>query len=162
MMRLRTVCRLAWLVPALSVAACAGHGDRRVTNLDQRMQVLLAPDIAAGRVGLEPLPDGSRVTLPQQSLFPVGRAELGDNGRFLLASVIQGLIDPGILHIEIAEAPGTPVGLQTAQAQAVSQFFVDYGLGPSLQPAAPPQDLPPGAAAMPPPGVVITVNVVPG
>jgi hypothetical protein len=148
------------LCPMLFVVACASSGNRSVANLGQRMQILLGPDIAAGRVELDPLPDGARVTLPQQSLFPIGRSELDDNGRFLLASVIQGLLDPGILRIEIADAPGTPVGLQTAQARAVAQYFEDYGLGPTLQPAVAPQDLPPGSTGTPPPGLTITVNII--
>jgi hypothetical protein len=109
---------------------------------------------------LEQLPDGARVTLPQQSLFPIGRAELDDKGRFILASVIQGLLDPGILRIEVADPPGTPVGLQTDQARAVTQYFEDYGLGRALQPSAPSQDLPLGSVGTAPPGLTITVSVV--
>jgi hypothetical protein len=148
--------------PLLAVAACASPGDERVSHLGQRLQVQLAPDIAAGRAGLEQLPDGARVTLPQQALFPVGRAELDDKGRFILASVIEGLLDPGILRIEVAEVPGTPIGLQTAQAQAVRQYFVDYGLGPALQPPAPRQDASAGPVAAAPPGLTITVSVQSG
>ncbi len=159
MMCFQTGRRAALFCPLLFVVACSS-GNNSAANLGQRMQVLLAPDIAAGRAGLEQLPDGARVTLPQQSLFPIGRSQLDDKGRFILASVIQGLLDPGILRIDIAESPGTPVGLQTAQAQAVTQYFVDYGLGPSLQPSAPQQDVPPGSVGTPPPGLIITVSII--
>jgi hypothetical protein len=159
MMGFQTGCRIALFLPMLFVVACTS-GNNSAANLGERMQVLMAPDIAAGRAGLEQLPDGARVTLPQQSLFPVGRSELDDKGRFILASVIQGLLDPGILRIDIAASPGTPVGLQTAQARAVTDYFVDYGLGPALQPSAPQQDLPPGTVGTAPPGLTITVSVV--
>jgi hypothetical protein len=151
---------VALFFPMLLVVACTSSGNNSATNLGQRMQVLMASDIAAGRAGLEQLPDGARVTLPQQSLFPVGRAELDDKGRFILASVIQGLLDPGILRIDLAESPGTPVGLQAAQVRAVTQYFVDYGLGPTLQPSGPPQDLPPGSVSTAPAGLTITVSII--
>jgi hypothetical protein len=64
------------------------------------------------------------------------------------------------LRIDIANSPGTPVGLQTAQARAVTQFFADYGLGPALQPSVAPQELPPGSAGAAPPGVTITVSII--
>jgi hypothetical protein len=159
MMRFFAVRRVAMFCPLLVVVACAS-GNRSVSDLHQRMQLLLAPDIAAGRAGLERLPDGARVTLPQQALFPTGRSELDDKGRFVLASVIQGLLDPGILRIDIALAPGTPVGLQTAQARAVTQYFVDYGLGSSLEPAAPQPESPPGSVGEGVPGLTITVNII--
>jgi hypothetical protein len=160
MMRFQTGRLVALFGQVLFVVACTSSGNNSVAHLGQRMQVLLAPDIAAGRAGLDQLPDGALVTLPQQSLFPIGRAELDDKGRFILASVIQGLLDPGILRIQIADAAGTPVGLQTAQARAVTEFFVDYGLGPALQPSVAPQDLPPGSVGAAPPGVIITVSVI--
>ena len=76
MMRFQAGRLVALFVPMLFVVACTSSGNNSVANLGQRMQVLLAPDIAAGRVGLEQLPDGARVTLPEQSLFPTwpGRA----------------------------------------------------------------------------------------
>ena len=148
MMRFQTGRLVALFGPLLFVVACTS-GNNSAANLGQRMQVLLAPDIAAGRVGLEQLPDGARVTLPEQSLFPTGRGELDDKGRFILASVIQGLLDPGILRIDVAEsAPDRLLVCKQRRLSAVRQYFVDYGLGPSLQPAAP-RDVPPGSVGTP-------------
>jgi hypothetical protein len=155
MMRFQTGRLVALFFPMLFVVACTS-GNNSVTNLGQRMQVLLAPDIAAGRVGLEQLPDGARVTLPEQSLFPPGRGELDDRGRFLLASVIQGLLDPGILRIDVAEPAPSPAYLQGPRAGAVRQFFVDYGLGSTLQPAAVPQ----GSVDTAPQDLTISVSIV--
>jgi len=155
MMRLQAGRLVALFFPMLFVVACTS-GNNSVANLGQRMQVLLAPDIAAGRVGLEQLPDGARVTIPEQSLFPPGRGELDDRGRFLLASVIQGLLDPGILRVDVAEPAPSPAYLQAPRAGAVRQFFVDYGLGPTLQPAAVPQ----GSVDTAPQELTISVSVV--
>jgi hypothetical protein len=155
MMRFQTGRLVASFFPILFVAACTS-GNNSVANLGQRMQVLLAPDIAAGRVGLEQLPDGARVTIPEQSLFPPGRGELDDRGRFLLASVIQGLLDPGILRVDVAEPAPSPAYLQGPRAGAVRQFFVDYGLGSTLQPAAVPQ----GSVDAAPQDLTISVSIV--
>ena len=155
MMRFQTGRLVALLGPVLFVVACTS-GNSSVANLGQRMQVLLAPDIAAGRVRLEQLPDGARVTLPEQSLFPPGRGELDDRGRFLLASVIQGLLDPGILRIDVAEPAPSPAYLRGPRVLAVRQFFVDYGLGPTLQPAAVQQ----GSGDTAPQDLTISVSIV--
>jgi hypothetical protein len=157
MMRFQTGRLVALLGLVLFVVACTS-GNNSVANLGQRMQVLLAPDIAAGRVGLEQLPDGARVTIPEQSLFPPGRSELDDRGRFLLASVIQGLLDPGILRVDVAEPAPSPAYLQGPRAGAVRQFFVDYGLGPTLQPAAVTQ----GSVDAAPQDLTIAVSIVSG
>jgi len=157
MMRFQAERRVALLGPLFLVAACS-CGNKSVANLDERLQLRLAPDIAAGRAVLEPLPDGARVTFAGQSLFAPGRAQLDDSGRFILASFIQGLLDPGILHIQIAEPPASPVYVQGARSQAVTEYFVDYGLGPSLQPATAPV----GSADNPPQNLAITVSIIPG
>jgi flagellar motor protein MotB len=156
MMRFQVRHFVALFFPPLFLVACTSSGNNSATNLVLRMQVLLAPDLAAGRAGLDQLPDGARVTLPEQSLFPPGRAELDDRGRFLLASVIQGLLDPGILRIDVAEPAPSPAYLQGPRASAVRQYFVDYGLGPTLQPAA----VPPASVDTAPQNVMITVNII--
>jgi hypothetical protein len=155
MVRFQAGRRVALFFPMLFVVACT-TGNNSAVNLGQRMQVLLAPDITAGRAGLEQLPDGARVTLPERSLFPLGKGELDDRGRFLLASVIQGLLDPGILRIDVAEPAPSPAYLQGSRASAVRQYFVDYGLGPTLQPAS----VPPGSVDTAPQDLIITVSIV--
>jgi hypothetical protein len=156
MKRIQTGTLAALFFPTLFVVGCTSSSNNSVANLGQRMQVLLAPDIAAGRAGLEQLPDGARVTLPEKFLFPPGRGELDARGRFLLASVIQGLLEPGILRIEVTEPAPSPAYLQGARADAVKQYFVDYGLGPVLQPAA----VPPGSVDTAPQDLMITVSIV--
>jgi hypothetical protein len=153
-----------WLSPVLMVAACAacsGFGQT-VQTLGDRLQVQLKPDIDAGRVTLEPLPDGARVTLVEAALYPRGGAELDDQGRSVLTSVIQALLEPSLLQIEVAQSPAVPGSPPGARVQAVTQYFNDARLGPSLQQAAPPQAVPPDSNGSAPPGLTITVRITSG
>jgi hypothetical protein len=154
--------RLAVLLSTMFLAvACASSGvNRSAQNLGQRLQVQLAPDAMAAGAVLERLPYGARITIPEQALFANGGTELDDNGRYVLASVIEGLLDPRILRIEVAEAPEAGVGLQGARERAVTEYFQDYGLGQTLEPAIPQQAIEPGSVSATPQGLTITVNVV--
>jgi hypothetical protein len=147
----------ALLAPMLLAVACTSSSgvSRSAQELGQRLQVGLAPDVAAGRAALEPLPDGARVTLSDVALFPTGATELDDKGRYVLASVIQGLLSPRILLIEITESPASPVGLQGLKARAVTQYLEEYGLQSTLQPPVPPD-----SAGAVPRGLTITVSIV--
>jgi hypothetical protein len=151
----------ALLGPVLLVVGCTSSGvGRGAQGLGQRLQTQLAPDIAAGQVTLEQLPDGARVTLTDQSLFPYGGAELDDRGRYVLASVIEGLLAPSITRIEVAGSPAASVDLQGARTRAVAQYFEDYGLGPILLPPAWQQEVPAGSAGSAPQGLTITINMI--
>jgi hypothetical protein len=154
------VCRPALMLGAmLLLAACGSSGVKHATrDLGDRLQARLGPDIAAGQAVLQPLPAGDIVILPASTVFEPGRAELGDKGRDVLASTIQGLLDPSLMRIEVADTATTTDGMQTTRAQAVKQYFVAYGLGPSLRPAASPP-APPLPASLPASGVAITINV---
>jgi hypothetical protein len=155
--------RLAVLLsPMLLAVACSSWpgAEPAAQDLGQRLQARLAPDIAAGRATLEQLPDGARVTLVDQSLFPGGGAQLDDAGRDVLTRVIQGLLAPRILRIVVAESPTTQADLQDAQTGAVTQYFQDYGLGSVLQPATPQPGTPPGSVGAAPQGLTITVSTL--
>jgi hypothetical protein len=149
------------LCPLLLVAACASGQQHTTQLLGDRLQQHLSPDIAAGRAALQPLSDGARVTLVDPNLFQNGGNELNDNGRGILASVTEGLLDPSLLQISVDDtSPITgPVGWQPTRAQAVNQFFTDYGLGGTLQPPPPPEPMPVGAVAPAPAGVAITISL---
>jgi hypothetical protein len=159
MIRLQLSRPALMLGPMLLLAACGSSGVNHATrDLNDRLQARLGPDIAAGRAVLQPLPAGRRVILPNSTVYQPGGAELGDKGRDVLASTIQGLLDPSLMRIAVADTAATADGRQTARAQAVREYFVAYGLGPSLLPAASPSAPPPpaGAAAS---GLAITINV---
>lgn len=108
----------------LLTAACSSTPgpDVIASHLNDRLNVRLAPDIAAGRAVLEPLPDGARVTLSEAALFPSGAAQMDDKGRYVVARVIEGMVDPRLLQVDIG-------GPRQAQAQTVADFFTEYLAG---------------------------------
>ena len=154
--------RLAGLFcPLLLFAACGGPSDqqRAAWQLDQRLESRLAAQINAGNATVQPLPDGARVTLlgaPQlpASVHTVGGGE--DDGR---ANVIQGLLDPRLMRIWLADTSALPPNQQAARVGALTRYFVDYRLGSTLQPVAPPQGMPPGPDGTAPAGLTITIGV---
>jgi hypothetical protein len=144
----------ASLAPMLMLIGCTGsYWDDAPRVLGDRLQNRLTPELASGQAGLTRLPDGAQVVLTEQALFPGGGTELDDRGRYLMASVIEGLLEPTMLRIELAGTPGTPIGVQQARLLSVTQYLEDFRLGPQLQPALP-QDI----AAQ---GMAITVRVSP-
>jgi hypothetical protein len=154
--------RVAAMVGLLLFAtACSSEtGTRGAPRLAERLQLRLAPDIVAGRATLEQLSDGARVTITDQALFPGSSTELDDNGRFTLASVIEGLLAPRILRVQMIETATAPAGMQEARARAVAEFFEDYGLGPTLQPPLVQSAAPPGAVVMAPQGMAIVITII--
>jgi hypothetical protein len=156
--------RLAVLLCPLVLAVGCASGpphSRAARELGDRLQARLTPAIANGVAGLDRLPNGARVVLSDQVLFAPGSAALDERGRYLLASVMEGLLAPRLLQIDVTDAPGTPVSLHQARTQAVMQFLRDYEIGPGLQFAALRQGDAPGGRADAPPGVAITVMLLP-
>jgi hypothetical protein len=114
------------------VILVAGCEQGTMQQLGDRMQFQLAPQLANGQAGLQRLQDGAQVTLADATLFPSGSAELSDQGRYVLASVVEGLMAPNLLQIDVSESPATPAGLQQARVQAVTQFLNSWQLAPEL------------------------------
>jgi hypothetical protein len=157
MMPLRPQPFLALLIPGLLVAACASSPtDPTAQLLGHRMESTLAQDIAANRATLEQLPNGTRVTLAEQSLFSGNGTTLTDTGRYTLASTIEGLLDPTIMQVQVAGSSLGPVGVPDARARAVTQYFTQYGLGPVLQSPADPQVMPMATTGSDRQGLTIT------
>jgi hypothetical protein len=149
MMRLPANHRAILLGSLLLTAACSSGTP--TPDLNARLQARLAPQIATNQAAVQQLPDGSQVLLIDQSLFADGGAQLNDKGQYILASVIEGLLEPRLLRIEITDQP-TSAYLQNARIQAVTQYFADYGLAPTLQPPSAP-------IAATPPGTIIAIHV---
>ncbi len=151
--------RLALLSPLLLVAACAFGQHRAVQRLDQRLQARLTPDIAAGDVALQRLPDGARVTLLRPSRFPNSVDTLDDRQRDTRAGVIEGLLDPSLMRIQVADTSALPDYERQTRVNDVTQYIVDNGLGETLQPAPPLRTPPPGSVGTTPAGLTITISV---
>jgi hypothetical protein len=150
------------LLPAslLVVAACASGTRRTTQDLYDRMSVSLAPDIQAGQATLRPLQSGVAVTLVGDRMFMPGRSELNEDGSDVLTRVIQALLDPTLLRIEVAQATATPGGLQAARVQTVAQYLNLSSIWPSAQAPVPMRNEPSGPAGAPFHALTITVNVI--
>lgn len=127
------------LLGLVLLAACSGAGpDRASRDLNDRLQARLAPDIAAGRATVQPLPDGARVTLMAPG--PDGRWGVGQDSR---VSTVQALLNPRLLRIELAQ--------QAANDQAMEQALsvLDWGSVVRTDPTTAPAG-----------GIAVTVHVV--
>lgn len=132
------------LVPVLGLllasAGCTSAIDMQGSNRDvaQRMQGRLAPDIAAGQATLYAAPDHTTVIIPENALFGPSASGLDENGKLILARVMQGMLKPEITRIAVSGPPTQAWTLQADRVQAVRAFFTMFGLGPSLRPAGAP------------------------
>ena len=154
--------RLASLLCTLFMAAaCAGPSDqqRAAWQLDHRLQARLSSDIAAGDAIVQTLPDGAQVTLLNHAALPNGVQTVGNSADDGRAQVIQGLLDPRLVRIQLADTSPLPPDQQQARVQDLAQYFTEFRLGPTLQPAAPPQAIPVGPSGAVPAGLTITISV---
>jgi hypothetical protein len=149
------------LSPLFLVAACGGSGQHRTTRLlNERLYYQLAPNLAAGNAALQPLPDGARVTLLGPAAFQDNVAALTDKYPSARASVIEALLDPSLMRVQLGDTSALPADQKRERLQNVAQYFVDYRLGSILLPIAPPQATPAASAGTAPAGLTITISVV--
>jgi hypothetical protein len=147
----RNARRLAALLSPLVVLAACSSGPQHTTRLlDQRLQAQLAPDIAAGKAALQPLPNGARITLLGNPPFPDNRKARETSQGDVRASVIESLLDPTLMRVTVADTSGLPQSQRDTRVRSLEQYFTDYGLASTLQPGVPDQAAP---------GLTITVGV---
>jgi hypothetical protein len=151
----------------LALGACGqSSGEQRATSLlDERLQVTLAPDIAAGNAALQPLQNGAQVTLLGTAQYPPGARAEDVNGRDVRADVVEGLLDPRLIRIQVGDTSVLSDYQRDARVRDMTQYLQTYGLEPTLQPAAPLQSaapvqvVPVGSAGGVPAGLTITISV---
>ncbi|HEY0185454.1 MAG TPA: hypothetical protein VGC09_21850 [Rhodopila sp.] len=150
--------RLAVLVcPLTLLAACGPSGQQRTAQrLDERLLVGLGPDIAAGNAILQPLPDGARVALLGSSPYTADDRALDNQQRDVRAGVVEGLLDPRLMQIQVADTSALPDHEREVRIGNVGRYLEAYGLHATLQPAA---SQPPGPPGSVPAGLLITINV---
>jgi len=147
---------VAAIAPLVLLAACATEPPAPVTpNL--RMQERLSPEIAGGKVTVQPTAAGTEVVIPEDTLFLFGSAKLSDSGTAILTYVTQAMLEPTILSIGVADPSDS---LQGARVRAVTDYFALHRLGPSLHATDAPVAVPVGPSGTPVPGLSITVSVV--
>jgi hypothetical protein len=151
--------RLALVLVPLLPAGCGPSGPQRTTQtLNDRLLTLLAPSIVLGDAALQPLPDGARVTLLGSRRFPNTSEPAGDRNNQIAGSVVQALLDPRLMQIDVTDTTSLPLSQRTARVREAQTYFVNYGLGPTLlqgAPLHPPRD---GIAPVPA-GLVLTISV---
>jgi hypothetical protein len=143
--------------PLLLLAACGDHGLSRTTELlNDRLHATLAPDVATGHAALQPLPNGALVTLLGNSDFRDQVDAKDARYREVRASLIQGLLDPSLVRIAVADTSGLTAEQRATRVHNVIQYFKDNGLALSLVPEGQAPVVPAGAAPVPQ-GVAITL-----
>jgi hypothetical protein len=144
------------LTSLILLAACAsGTQNQRTTQLlDRRLTASLATDVAAGRATVQALPDGDRVTLLGASPFPTDAKALDDQRPDVRANVIQALLDPTLMRVQVADTSTLPDYQRDMRVRNVTQYFVANGLEPVLIPAAGPDAAPVGTS-----GLVLTIRL---
>ena len=142
------------LSPLVVLAACGASPQQRTTGLlDQRLHAQLARQVAAGRAAIDGVPDGVRVTVLDQSMFPNDAKSLDDQSPDIRADVIEGLLDPALMQVQVADTSTLPLAQRDLRVHNVDQYFVANGLGSVLVPG----DATPTGAG--PAGLVITIGV---
>jgi len=151
---------ILFLAPLFLLTACGSdHGlHRSARELNDRLRVTMAPDIAAGNATVQPLSNGALVTLLGGSEFPDSLDAKADRYRDVRASVIQGLLDPSLVRIAVADTAPLPAYRRDIRVQNVNQYFQDNGLGLTLLPPTPAPVLPSGATVPPGLGIAITLD----
>lgn len=161
----------------LLMAACASNDQASATqDLGDRLQARLSNETADGRVSVERLPSGARVTIQDNALFGPAGVALTDGGRNVMTGLVQALLDPSWQQVAMAAGPNTPATLQGPRTRAMERFFSDHGLGGMIAPdpnavaaqamTAPPSSslfgsAPPPPAAAPVSGATVTISVTP-
>jgi hypothetical protein len=148
--------RLGPLAVAVAVAACSFQ-PAPPEDLSARLQERLSPEIQANQANVQQLPDGAQVLLQRDLLFRSGGPELDDRGRYVLGSVVQGLLDLRIMEIAVQSDP--------SRAEAVKDFFETTlrASAPDTVANTPPVVVGDGAGAGTPAAgsVIVRVRVVP-
>ena len=140
------------LLSAIFLAACGSARHRTARLLDQRLEASLAADVAAGTAVVQQLPDGARVTLLSQSLFPNSPLALDDKKTDIGASVIEGLLDPRLMRVAVADTTTLPEEQRQIRVQNVEKYFAEFGLADTLRASS-------SDAAPAPAGLTISVGV---
>jgi hypothetical protein len=152
-MEYRTGRLAALFIPLILLAACASGQQRTARLLDQRMQNRLATEIAAGQAVVEKVPEGERVTLLGPSLFPNDTQTLDNRTPDIRANVIEGLLDPRLMRVQVADNSTLPAVQRDARVRNVADYFTANGLGSVLLPG----DAAPVTGG--PAGLVMTISL---
>jgi hypothetical protein len=135
------------LSPVILLAACGSSGQQNTVRLlNDRLQTQMASDIAANRAVVQSLPDGARVMLLEPSLFPNDADALDGRKYDVRASLIEGLLDPDLMRVQVADSSSLPDRQRDARVRNMVQYLVENGLASTLTPPETLQSSPAGLA----------------
>jgi hypothetical protein len=141
------------LIPLISLTACASGPQQTTRLLDHRLQMELATDVAAGRAVVEKVEGGNRVTLLGPASFAADKRALNDQTPDVRANVIQALLDPSLMRVQVTDTSSLPVYQRDTRVANVQRYFTANGLGGVLVPV----DAAPAPAG--PAGLVLMISV---
>jgi hypothetical protein len=144
---------VALLTPLVLLAACGSGQQHSVRVLNQRLEAGLSTQIAAGRAVVQRTDSGAQVTLLDPSLFPNDARSLDDQFPDVRADVIEALLDPSLMQVQVSDSSGLPAYQQGIRVRNVRDYFTANGLGIVL---VPPET---AAATGGPAGLNMTINV---
>ena len=91
---------LAFAAP-LCVAACTTEPSS-AEMLQRRATARMDTAQTCNRTAsVQYLPGGARIEAPDTSLFIIGRTDLSDCGHYILAGVVQAMLDPRIMQVVV-------------------------------------------------------------
>src|SRR5215469_8157944 len=122
--------------PALAslffLSACGEPSSPDVLNarVAQRMATNQECD---SKATVQYLPDGARITMPDDALFITGRDELSPCGQYAMASAIEAMLSSAIMRVEIE--PGGNIdapyaGLVSQRADVLGTMFAKSAFVP--------------------------------
>lgn len=141
------------LLPLVCLAACGPSPQQHTAQLlDKRLETGLAKDVAAGRAAVQRVPDGVRVTLLTPNSFADDPMTMDDAYPDIRASVIEGMLDPRLMRVAVADTAPLSEDQREARVYNVRQYFIANGLADTLVSA-------PEPLATAPAGLAITIGV---
>lgn len=153
--------QLATLLPLLTLfAACSASDGGSARLLDQRLRTQLAGDIDAHRATLQQVPGGDRVTLLDDGIYPTNTYAMDGRERDPRASVIEALLDPELMQVQVADVSTLPDERRDARLRNVVDYFAANGVPATPVTTDPWLTTPAGSSAPVVSGVAITINVV--
>ena len=121
---------LAVAVP-LCVAACATEPSS-LQMLQRRAAASMDPAQTCNQMAsVQYLPGGARIAAPDTSLFTPGRTDLSECGQYILASIVQAMLDPRIMQVVIepgGDINGPDAFLPRERAVTVQAFLSKPGI----------------------------------
>jgi len=151
--------RLAVLtVLLMSLAACGSGQQHTEQVLDQRLHHDLASEVASGQAVVQKVQGGDRVTLLGHSTFTNSRHALDNQAPDVRANVIEALLDPRLMQVQVDDNSVLPVDQRDARVQNTMDYLAANGLGSIVVPAG---SVAGGASPTDagPPGLVLTISV---